>query len=163
VAPNPQSTPVFRDSCGIYLQAFYDMNELNGVKAFKEPLLNHEYYSHRLKFNDPNDTFTRIETTFYGKDGYEKCKDKMEKIVSTYLGEYNFEANRKESSFLEPGSFSSPAANKKMKLDKIRPFADVNNYEILKCTWPENYINYLKAVYSIANKLAYKRWSLEKE
>ena len=163
VAPNPQSTPVFRDSCGVYLQAFYDFNDLSGLNVFKEPLLNHEYLTYKIKFNDPNDTFTRIERTYYGNDGYEKCKTQLEKIIETNLDAYRYEENRKEGSFLNPGSFEGSASIKKRKLDELRPYADINNYEILKCTWPDNYVSYLKAVYSVANKLAHKRWSLEKE
>jgi hypothetical protein len=163
VAPNEQSTPVFRDSCGVYLQAFYDLNDLSGLSVFKEPLLNHEYLTYKIKFNDPNDTFTRIEKINYGNDGYEKSKAQLEKIIETNLNAYRYEENRKEGSFLNPGSFEGSASIKKRKLDELRPYADINNYEILKCTWPDNYVSYLKAVYAIANKLAYKRWSFEKE
>lgn len=140
-------THIFKDSCGGYLPAFRDYNDLRSGEI-KERFIKGQYVQYHLSFVDKNST-GHVISKYLGKDGYPKCQEDLKKEIKKYTQEYENSMNDETS--LE-NSDKIAIYEKKMNPDY---------YRITACEWPKEYVGYLREVFTLGSKLLYKKWAID--
>jgi hypothetical protein len=136
----------FRDSCGGYLPILRDYNDLRSGEV-KERFLKGEYVKYTLALKDLHGTIISQHT---GKDGKAKCMKDMENEI---------EKNTQKLEELIMDNDKSVEGGKKRNDARVR--MNPNYYDILSCEWPNEYISYLKDIFSLGVKLFYNKWAID--
>ena len=135
-----------RDSCGGYLPILRDYNDLRSGEV-KDRFLKGEYVKYTLALKDIHGTIISQHT---GKDGKAKCMKDMENEI---------EKNTRKLEELMMIDDKSVQGGKKR--NSARMGMNPNYYNILSCEWPNEYISYLKDIFSLGVKLFYKKWAID--
>ena len=136
----------FKDSCGGYLPVLRDYNDLRSGEI-KERFLKGEYVKYTLTLKDLHGTIISQHT---GKDGKAKCMKDMENEI---------EKNTQKLEELIMDDDKSVEGSKKR--NDARVSMNPNYYNILSCEWPNEYISYLKDIFSLGVKLFYNKWAID--
>jgi hypothetical protein len=87
---------------------------------------------------------------YYGPDGIEECEKYINNAVRLNTTNYNHAIL-----FGESPNFESVA--------QIKPKTVKDNYYIAECKWSPEYINYMKEIYNLRNKILFMKWKVGKD
>lgn len=91
-----------------------------------------------------------LSKQYYGPNGFKECEKFIDFSVKFYTD--NLKKSIKNGGEL---GFESTA--------QIRPKTVKDNYEIVECKWSPEYINYMKEIYNLRNKILFMKWRVEKD
>jgi hypothetical protein len=136
-------------------------------ESLRKKYSNHMNGRFGLGFKDSCGTellsFSRIED-YIGNDPF--VKDLFQSANNNEL--YGYKAIRKDdgrSVCFRYGKKGYDECMDQVK-DEIKNFGglkDLTDYEIIKCDWPEGYINYVKDAHRLGTYILHKKWVIEKE
>ncbi len=142
------AAPEYYDSCDDYLPVFFELDDITS-RPVRDPFIKGEYYKYMLIYRSEGESDTVISRHF-GRVGYDKCVEDLKEYIEKNRKEYNTFKN-------SPASDKNSEVKNNM-LKRWDKYMDPENYRIKRCDWPEEYVDYLKDIYSMGSKFLYQKW-----